>query len=161
MLGHNIYEGYYYLKCFLLDRVVTELCLYISSSLWPRAFFNLFGRGFSVPQCFWATFCYIWFKSQIQHFPKKLTPPILLNYSFFPERASFIISLIGISNTLGRLITGAFVDLPWVSSLVVTNCSLVSWCLSEALANLSLVIVVANIFCKLDILMTGWSFEYF
>ena len=40
------------------------------------------------------------------------------------DSASFIISLIGVSNTLGRVIVGAFVDLPWVSSLVVTNISL-------------------------------------
>ena len=41
------------------------------------------------------------------------------------ESAAFIISLIGISNTVGRVIIGAFVDLPWVSSLVVTNVSLI------------------------------------
>ena len=33
--------------------------------------------------------------------------------------------MIGISNTLGRILVGAFVDLPWVSSLVTTNLSLV------------------------------------
>jgi len=42
------------------------------------------------------------------------------------DKASYIISIIGISNTIGRFIAGAFVDLPWVSSLVVTNISLVS-----------------------------------
>ena len=41
------------------------------------------------------------------------------------DSASFIISLIGVSNTLGRVLVGAFVDLPWVSSLVVTNISLI------------------------------------
>ena len=41
------------------------------------------------------------------------------------DSASFIISLIGVSNTLGRVIVGAFVDLPWVSSLIVTNISLI------------------------------------
>lgn len=41
------------------------------------------------------------------------------------ESAAFIISLIGVSNTIGRVIIGAFVDLPWVSSLVVTNISLI------------------------------------
>ncbi len=41
------------------------------------------------------------------------------------DSAAFIISLIGVSNTLGRVIVGAFVDLPWVSSLVVTNLSLI------------------------------------
>jgi predicted MFS family arabinose efflux permease len=41
------------------------------------------------------------------------------------ESAAFIISLIGVSNTVGRVIIGAFVDLPWVSSLIVTNISLI------------------------------------
>ncbi len=41
------------------------------------------------------------------------------------EAAAFVISLIGVSNTIGRVIIGAFVDLPWVSSLVVTNISLI------------------------------------
>ena len=51
---------------------------------------------------------------------------VKLNICFrWSDRASFIISIIGICNTVGRLIVGAFVDLPWVSSLVVTNCSLV------------------------------------
>ena len=41
------------------------------------------------------------------------------------ESAAFIISLIGVSNTIGRIVIGAIVDLPWVSSLVVTNMSLI------------------------------------
>ncbi len=39
--------------------------------------------------------------------------------------ASFIVSAIGISNTIGRVVFGWLVDLPWVSSLIVTNISLV------------------------------------
>ena len=30
------------------------------------------------------------------------------------EEAAFIISLIGASNTIGRVLVGAFVDIPWV-----------------------------------------------
>ena len=41
------------------------------------------------------------------------------------KSAAFIISLIGVSNTIGRVVIGAFVDLPWVSSLIVTNLSLI------------------------------------
>ena len=31
------------------------------------------------------------------------------------EEAAFIISLIGASNTIGRVLVGAFVDIPWVT----------------------------------------------
>ena len=91
----------------------------------------ILARALSVPKCFLATFCYIWLLHLVQkpntRFSKKSRHlQLCWIIYFFTERASFIISLIGISNTLGRLITGAFVDLPWVSSLVVTNCSLVS-----------------------------------
>lgn len=37
------------------------------------------------------------------------------------EDANFLISLIGVSNTLGRVAAGWFSDFEWVNSLVVTN----------------------------------------
>merc|ERR1712192_273646 len=38
--------------------------------------------------------------------------------------AAFLISVVGISNTIGRVISGAFTDLPFVSPLMVTTFSL-------------------------------------
>lgn len=46
------------------------------------------------------------------------------------DDASFLISVIGISNTLGRVLSGWISDLPWVNSLVVTNVALVLSALS-------------------------------
>ena len=37
------------------------------------------------------------------------------------EDANFLVSVIGISNTLGRVAAGWFSDLSWVNPLVVTN----------------------------------------
>ena len=56
--------------------------------------------------------------------PYVYLPNMMHSKGIPPSNASFVISLIGISNTLGRIIVGAFVDLPWVSSMVVTNLSL-------------------------------------
>jgi hypothetical protein len=41
------------------------------------------------------------------------------------EDAAFLISVIGISNTLGRVISGWVSDFPWVNSLVVTNIAII------------------------------------
>lgn len=57
--------------------------------------------------------------------PYVYLPNMTLERGIESESAAFIISLIGISNTLGRVVIGAIVDLPWVSSLVVTNLSLI------------------------------------
>ncbi|XP_042218311.1 monocarboxylate transporter 14-like isoform X2 [Homarus americanus] len=38
-----------------------------------------------------------------------------------PEYATFLISLIGITNTIGRVLSGLIADLPWVSPLWVNN----------------------------------------
>ena len=101
----------------------------IYSSLWPRSehFSIYFGEGFKCSQMFFGYILLHLVQKPNTRFSKKSRHlQLCWIIYFFTERASFIISLIGISNTLGRLITGAFVDLPWVSSLVVTNCSLVS-----------------------------------
>jgi len=58
--------------------------------------------------------------------PYMYLPNMAAESGISADKASYIISIIGISNTIGRFIAGAFVDLPWVSSLVVTNISLVS-----------------------------------
>ena len=39
------------------------------------------------------------------------------------ESAAFIISLIGVSNTIGRVVIGAIVDLPWVNQIELWNFS--------------------------------------
>ena len=39
------------------------------------------------------------------------------------ESAAFIISLIGVSNTIGRVVIGAIVDLPWVNQIEFWNFS--------------------------------------
>jgi len=41
------------------------------------------------------------------------------------DSASFLISVIGISNTLGRVVSGWLSDFPWVNSLVVTNMAII------------------------------------
>lgn len=38
-----------------------------------------------------------------------------------PEYATFLISLIGITNTIGRVLSGFIADLPWVSPLWINN----------------------------------------
>ena len=41
------------------------------------------------------------------------------------EDAAFLVSVIGISNTLGRVISGWISDFSWVNSLVVTNMAII------------------------------------
>ena len=41
------------------------------------------------------------------------------------EDAAFLVSVIGISNTLGRVISGWVSDFSWVNSLVVTNSAII------------------------------------
>ena len=41
------------------------------------------------------------------------------------EDAAFLVSVIGISNTLGRVISGWISDFSWVNSLVVTNTAII------------------------------------
>ena len=41
------------------------------------------------------------------------------------EDAAFLVSIIGISNTLGRVISGWISDFSWVNSLVVTNTAII------------------------------------
>ena len=41
------------------------------------------------------------------------------------DQAAFLLSIIGISNTLGRLVSGWLSDFYWVDSLFVVNCSLI------------------------------------
>lgn len=41
------------------------------------------------------------------------------------DQAAFLLSVIGISNTLGRLVSGWISDFYWVDSLFVVNCSLI------------------------------------
>ena len=43
------------------------------------------------------------------------------------EDANFLVSVIGISNTLGRVAAGWFSDLSWVNPLVVTNLAILGW----------------------------------
>lgn len=46
---------------------------------------------------------------------------VLLLQGVEPEYATFLISLIGITNTIGRVLSGFIADLPWVSPLWVNN----------------------------------------
>eukprot|EP00095_Tigriopus_kingsejongensis_P006332 maker-scaffold411_size179879-snap-gene-0.35 protein:Tk06332 transcript:maker-scaffold411_size179879-snap-gene-0.35-mRNA-1 annotation:"monocarboxylate transporter 4-like isoform x1" len=48
------------------------------------------------------------------------------------DEASFVLSAIGISNTIGRIIVGWSVDFPWASSFYITNISLFMGGLSVA-----------------------------
>lgn len=41
------------------------------------------------------------------------------------EDAAFLVSVIGISNTVGRVLSGWISDFSWVNSLVVTNCAII------------------------------------
>lgn len=51
---------------------------------------------------------------------------MMVNKGLSTEKASLIVSVIGISNTIGRVGVGWLVDRPWISSLLVTNISLIS-----------------------------------
>lgn len=42
-----------------------------------------------------------------------------------PEQGAFILSVVGIANTLGRIVSGWLSDFAWVDSLFVVTCSLV------------------------------------
>ncbi|XP_044740488.1 uncharacterized protein LOC123301696 isoform X2 [Chrysoperla carnea] len=55
-----------------------------------------------------------------------------------PNSASFLISIIGITNTVGRIACGYFADFPWVNSLLLNNICLV----------ISTVAVSATPFCQ-------------
>jgi len=47
------------------------------------------------------------------------------NESISNEQAALLLSIIGISNTLGRIVSGYMSDFRWVDSLFVVNCSLI------------------------------------
>ena len=49
----------------------------------------------------------------------------LLQDEISVEDAAFLVSVIGISNTLGRVISGWISDFSWVNSLVVTNTAII------------------------------------
>lgn len=42
-----------------------------------------------------------------------------------PTQASYLLSIIGITNTFGRIICGYVADFPWVDSLFLNNCCLI------------------------------------
>lgn len=53
-----------------------------------------------------------------------------------PENAAFLLSIIGITNTIGRVMTGALADLRKVDSLIINNISLIITGLATALSPL-------------------------
>ena len=55
-----------------------------------------------------------------------------------PSSASFLISIIGITNTVGRIVCGYVADFPWVDALFLNNVCLV----------ISTVAVAATPFCS-------------
>lgn len=52
-------------------------------------------------------------------------PKMMVLEGIAVNKASLVISVIGIANTVGRILVGWLVDHPKLSSLVVTNCSLI------------------------------------
>jgi len=52
-------------------------------------------------------------------------PTLAQKQEISPEQGALLLSVIGISNTLGRIVTGWISDFAWVDSLFVVNCSLV------------------------------------
>lgn len=60
------------------------------------------------------------------YIPYMYLPGMMVNKGLSMEKASFIVSIIGISNTIGRVGVGWLVDRPWASSLLITNISLIS-----------------------------------
>ena len=58
--------------------------------------------------------------------PYMFLPGMMVNKGLSTEKASFIVSIIGISNTVGRVGVGWVVDRPWANSLLITNISLIS-----------------------------------
>ena len=49
------------------------------------------------------------------------------------ETSSYMITCIGLANMLGQIMVGAFADLPWVNSSVVTGCAMMISGLSVSL----------------------------
>ena len=56
--------------------------------------------------------------------PFTFGPDLLVKNGYEPEAASYMITCIGMANMLGQILVGAFVDLPWVNSSVVTSAAM-------------------------------------
>jgi predicted MFS family arabinose efflux permease len=54
---------------------------------------------------------------------------LIINYGLFQgidsNSASFLLSIIGITNTIGRVVCGYVADFPWVDALLMNNICLV------------------------------------
>lgn len=64
------------------------------------------------------------FSTQGLYIPYIYLPELAEARGISSNEAAFLISIVGICNTVGRVISGAFTDLPFVSPLVVTTASL-------------------------------------
>jgi len=64
------------------------------------------------------------FSTQGLYIPYVYLVELAMSEGVTASSAAFLISVVGISNTIGRVISGAFTDLPFVSPLMVTTFSL-------------------------------------
>ncbi|XP_041373533.1 monocarboxylate transporter 12-like [Gigantopelta aegis] len=96
----------------LLSRVVNMIHFVFDPVLLTSPTFLIY--GFSCLICmigFFVPFMYI--------------PPLAMEQNISPQKAAFLISVIGISNTVGRVAVGVLSDLPWIDCLLVNNLALI------------------------------------
>jgi MFS family permease len=64
------------------------------------------------------------FATQGLYIPYMFLPNLATTHGVPADKASFLISIIGLSNTIARVVTGALADLPFINALVVTTIAL-------------------------------------
>ncbi|XP_039287952.1 monocarboxylate transporter 12 [Nilaparvata lugens] len=69
----------------------------------------------------------MWSKTEVSHFYiNSFTMFLFIHFiGVAPGDASFLLSIIGITNTVGRVVCGWVADFPWVNSMLLNNISLV------------------------------------
>lgn len=64
------------------------------------------------------------FATQGLYIPYMFLPKLAMNAGIEKSHASFLISVIGLTNTVARVVTGIFADLPWINALALTSVAL-------------------------------------
>lgn len=76
-----------------------------------------------------ATDSYFFALKHILNADELIIIKLYYNFSLFqgvePSQASFLLSIIGITNTFGRIACGWVADFPWVDSLLLNNICLI------------------------------------
>ena len=74
------------------------------------------------------------------------------------EDAKYLLSIVGIANTIGRIVLGFVADRPWVNRLYLYNTSLAICGLSMAFSNLWTTYAGQAIFCGVFGMTSGKEF---